>query len=58
MEPVTSDKDVLSNFVCEQNIERYEKLLKSHLTDMQRDFVESRLSEEKQALQLQRSCGD
>jgi hypothetical protein len=37
-------------FVCERNIERYEKLLKSHLTDMERDFIERRLSEERQAL--------
>ena len=42
-------------FVCERNIERYEKLLKSHLTDMERDFIERRLSEERQALQSQQA---
>ena len=45
-------EDALSKFVCERNIERYVKLLKSHLTDMQRDFVERRLHEEKQALSV------
>ena len=39
------DASNLSKFVCERNIERYEKLLKSHLTDMERDFIERRLSE-------------
>ena len=42
-------------FVCERNIERYEKLLKSHLTDMERDFIERRLSEERQALRSQQT---
>jgi hypothetical protein len=42
-------------FVCERNIERYEKLLKSHLTDMERDFIERRLGEERQALQSQQA---
>jgi hypothetical protein len=47
------DVSNLSKFFCERNIERYEKLLKSHLTDMERDFIERRLSEERQALQSQ-----
>jgi hypothetical protein len=45
----------MSKFAFERNIERYEKLLKSDLTDMERDFIERRLSEEKQALQLQQT---
>ena len=44
--------DALSKFVCEQNIERYVRLLKSHLTDTERDCVEKRLREEKHALSL------
>jgi hypothetical protein len=47
-------EDALSKFVCEQNIERYVRLLKSQLTDTERDLVEKRLCEEKQALSVQR----
>jgi hypothetical protein len=45
----------LSKFVCERNIERYEKLLRSYLTEKERDFIERRLSEEKQVLQSQQT---
>jgi hypothetical protein len=33
------------------NIRRYNKLLETHLTDIERDFIESRLSEEWAVLQ-------
>lgn len=44
------DRGALTSFVCQQNIERYERLLKTELTDLERAFVERRLAEEKQAL--------
>lgn len=44
------DKAALSKFVCYQNIARYERLLKTHLTDLERDFIERRITEEKHAL--------
>jgi hypothetical protein len=34
------------------NIERYERLLRTHLTDIERDYIELRLSEERDALQF------
>ena len=37
------------------NIRRYNKLLETHLTDVERDFVESRLSEERAVLQALQS---
>jgi hypothetical protein len=44
------------------NITRYERLLKTYLTDIERDFIEVRLSEAKDALSLldqgQRLRGD
>lgn len=46
------DKVGLSKFVCWQNIGRYERLLRTELTDLERAFIERRLSEEKQALQF------
>jgi hypothetical protein len=45
-------EDALAKFVCERNIERYVRLLKGHLTDMERNFVERRLREEKEALSV------
>ena len=33
-----------------QNIGRYQRLLRTHLTDLEREFVERRLVEERQAL--------
>ena len=47
-----NDKAALSKFVCQQNIERYQRLLRTELTELERDFVKKRLGEEKQALQL------
>ncbi len=44
------DRVALSKFVCRQNIGRYERLLRTELTDLERAFIERRLSEEKQAL--------
>jgi hypothetical protein len=44
--------DVRDGFVfarCE-NIERYRRILRTHLTQTEREFVERRLGEEKQAL--------
>ena len=32
------------------NIERYRKMLKTHLTDNERQFIEQRISEEQEAL--------
>jgi hypothetical protein len=46
------DRVALSKFVCRQNIRRYERLLKTELTDLERAFIERRLAEEKQALQF------
>ena len=46
------DRVALSKFVCRQNIGRYERLLRTELTDLERAFIERRLSEEKQALQF------
>ena len=37
------------------NIRRYNKLLETHLTDIERDFIESRLSEERAVLQALQS---
>lgn len=42
------DKEVaLSNFVSEQNIYRYERMLKTKLTDLERTFIEKRIAEER-----------
>jgi hypothetical protein len=38
-----------SRWTRQANIERYGKLLHSHLSDIERQFVEKRLAEEKQA---------
>jgi hypothetical protein len=46
------DRVALSKFVCRQNIGRYERLLRTELTDLERAFVKRRLAEEKQALQF------
>jgi hypothetical protein len=37
---------------CRNNISRYERLLKTHLTDLERNFVELRLWEERSALRV------
>lgn len=46
-----SDQIGMARFICKQNIERYERLLRGSLTELERSFVERRLAEEKQALQ-------
>jgi hypothetical protein len=57
-----SDRNAQMDFVCRQNIRRYERLLNSYLTDLERDFIKRRIAEEKQALQsagaLSRNVGD
>ena len=44
------DEKALSKFVSQQNIGRYERLLGTYLTDLEREFVERRLAEERQTL--------
>jgi len=39
-----------SKFVCERNIERYERMLHTPLTNLERDFIQRRVAEERQAL--------
>jgi len=39
-------------YACRTNIERYQRLLKTYLTDHERQFVEHRLAEEQEALRL------
>jgi hypothetical protein len=42
--------DEVSRFACRQNIERYERLLRTYPTDVERAFIERRLAEERRAL--------
>jgi hypothetical protein len=42
----------LLQFVCKQNIERYERMLRTPLTDLERAFVQRRMAEEREALRL------
>lgn len=42
----------LLQFVCKQNIERYQRMLRTPLTDLERAFVQRRIAEERQALRL------
>jgi len=59
-----SDRNAQMTFVCRQNIRRYERLLNSYLTDLERDFIKKRIAEEKQTLRsagaemLSRNDGD
>jgi hypothetical protein len=46
------DRVAQLKFICRQNIGRYERLLRTELTEIERAFIEKRLSEEKQALQF------
>jgi hypothetical protein len=41
---------VFLKFTCERNIERYERLLRTPLTELERDFIQRRLLEERKAL--------
>jgi hypothetical protein len=46
---------ILETQLCQahrDNINRYERLLKTYLTEIERDFIELRLSEEHAALRL------
>jgi hypothetical protein len=58
------DRNANMAFVCRQNIRRYERLLNSTLTDLERDFIKKRVAEERQALEsagpemLSRNDGD
>ena len=47
---MTSDLAKTKQWAHQANIDRYRKLLKTYLTDNERDFVERRLDEEKKAL--------
>ena len=49
------DMDEVSKFVSLQNIGRYQRLLRRQLTDLEREFVERRLAEERQALKSSRN---
>ncbi len=44
------DRAAVSKFVCEQNIARYRRMLRTPLTELERDFIERRIAEEQQAL--------
>ncbi len=44
------DNAALSPFICYQNIERYERMLRTTLTDLERDFIERRIAEQRRAL--------
>jgi len=46
----TKDKDATQSFAHQKNIERYRKLLRTYLTDIERLFVQRRLAEEQAAL--------
>jgi hypothetical protein len=48
----TSQMEQSFLFAHRSNIERYEKLLKTHLTDQERAFILRRLDEERRALAL------
>jgi hypothetical protein len=39
-------------FAHRANIEKYRRLLKTHLTDIEREFIERRLGEEKALLEV------
>jgi hypothetical protein len=45
-----SEKARNARWVCRANIERYRKMLRTHLTDNERQFIERRLAQEQQAL--------
>ena len=48
----TSQMDQSFLFAHRSIIERYERLLQTHLTDHERDFIQRRLDEERRALAL------
>ena len=48
---MTSDLNNALQAAHRANIDRYRRLLATHLTDHERQFVEQRIAEEQQALQ-------
>ena len=48
----TSQMEESFLFAHRANIERYERLLQTHLTDLERAFIQGRLDEERHALAL------
>jgi hypothetical protein len=52
----TSQREAALLFAHRANVERYERLLRTHLTDLERAFIQRRLAEEQDAV-LQ-SCGE
>jgi hypothetical protein len=56
---MTFEMETTQKFVCRTNIVKYEKMLATRLTSVERHYVELRLSEERAALrQLNRSVLD
>ncbi len=51
------DAAAMSKFVCEQNIQRYESMLRTPLTDLERDFIQQRIGEERQVLRALTTAG-
>ena len=52
-----SDIEISMPFVHRANIEKYARLLKTHLTEVERAFIRQRLEEERRAL-TKRSTND
>jgi hypothetical protein len=46
-----SDRNAQMTFVCRENIRRYERILHTHLTDLERDFIKKRIAEERRVLE-------
>jgi len=46
----SNTNNAVMDFAHRENIRRYQRLLKTHLTDHERRFVERRIREEKAAL--------
>lgn len=47
---MSSDFNNASEYAHRKNIERYQRLLKTYLSDIEREFIERRIDEEKKAL--------
>lgn len=52
LQKATSQIEQSLLFAHRSNIERYERLLQTHLTDHERAFIQRRLDEERRALDL------
>ncbi len=46
-----SQLDAAASFAHQENIERYKRILRTHLTDIERVFIQRRLAEEQAALE-------